>query len=125
MGRFLLVCLGGAVGTGARFLISMGAVRTFGTGFPVGTLVVNLLGCFVMGLLMQVVVQTTALSPTVQLTLTTGFLGGLTTYSSFNQELTNLFRTGAWGLGLLYFVVTLIGCLGLGILGAWVARSFV
>ncbi|HET9315661.1 MAG TPA: CrcB family protein, partial [Vicinamibacteria bacterium] len=86
MGRFLLVCLGGAVGTGARYLVSMAALRLLGAGFPYGTLTVNVLGSFLLGAIMHVGVTTTLLSPTARLVLATGVMGGFTTYSSFNYE---------------------------------------
>jgi CrcB protein len=121
--RFLLVCLGGAVGSGARFVVALGAARVLPAGFPFGTLLVNLVGCFGMGALMQLALSAVPLSPMVQSTLVAGFLGGFTTYSSFNQELTHLFLGGSWGRGFVYLLVTLVGCLGLGALGASAARA--
>jgi CrcB protein len=121
----LLVCLGGALGSGARFLLSVGAARVLGTAFPFGTWLVNLIGCFAMGLVMQIATSAAPLSPLFQTALTAGVLGGFTTYSSFNQEVTTLFKGGAWGLGAAYVLATLVGCLGLGALGAWVGRALV
>ena len=86
MTRFLWICVGGAAGTGARYLLSGWALATLGASFPWGTLAVNVLGSFLLGLLMQVGITTSLLSPTLRLALTTGVMGGFTTYSTFNYE---------------------------------------
>ena len=122
MGRFLLVCLGGALGTGARYLIGGWAFRTFGMGFPVGTLAVNLIGSLLIMFVMHVGFDKGALSPDVRMVLTSGVLGGFTTYSSFNFETTRLLQQGAVGLGFLYVAVTLLGCLAAGMLGLYLGR---
>ena len=114
MTRFLLICLGGAVGTGARYLTSLWAVSAFGPAFPFGTLIVNLAGSFLLGFLMQL----GATSPV----LTTGVMGGFTTYSTFNYETTNYFRNGAWLLGATNVAVTLLGCLAAGLAGIALAK---
>ena len=84
MARLLWICLGGAVGTGARYLLSGWLLRWLGPAFPYGTLAVNVLGSFLMGVLMHLALSTGSFSPTLRLTLTTGVLGGFTTYSTFN-----------------------------------------
>ncbi len=84
MERFLWICLAGAVGTGARYLTQVWATKTLGLTFPWGTLIVNLVGSFLLALLMQVALTSDRISPTLRLVLATGFLGGFTTYSSFN-----------------------------------------
>jgi CrcB protein len=112
--RFLLICLGGAVGTGARYLTALWAASAFGPAFPFGTLIVNLAGSFLLGFLMQL----GATSPA----LTTGVMGGFTTYSTFNYETTNYFREGAWLLGATNIAATLIGCLVAGLAGIALAR---
>ena len=87
MRNLLLVCLGGALGSGARYLISILALRFIPTSLPVGTLAVNLLGCFLISAILAVSAEASALSPATRLFLTTGIMGGLTTYSAFNHEL--------------------------------------
>jgi len=121
MERFLFVFLGGGLGSALRYGVGLWCTRAFGEGFPVATLLVNCAGCFLMGLLMQFAVAGT-LSPSVRVPLTVGFLGGLTTYSSFNFETTNLFEGGARSSALLYLVATLLGCALAGGLGAWLGR---
>jgi fluoride exporter len=120
--RFLLVCLGGAAGTGARYLVGVGAGRWLGSGFPWGTLIVNLAGSFLIGAVMELGVRFGAIPPELRIVLTTGVMGGFTTYSSFNYELLGHFQRGAWAQGSLYFAATVAGCLLAGILGLAAAR---
>jgi fluoride exporter len=123
MTRFLLVGLAGAVGTWARYLVGLGAMRVLGAGFPYGTLIVNLVGCFLIGAVVQTALTTTFVSPTMNLTLTTGFLGGLTTYSSFNLQTTQLLQSRAWSAAVTNFGATVVGCFVAGLLGILVARK--
>jgi len=120
--RFLWICFAGALGTGTRYLLGLWAARTFGTGFPYGTLIVNLTGCFLIAAIMHVSLSTALVSPTLRLSLTTGFMGGLTTYSSFNYETTRFLQERAWATGMLNFAVTTVGCFVAGLLGFVVAR---
>jgi CrcB protein len=122
MERLAWVCLGSALGGGARYLISLAALRAFGAGFPVGTLAVNLLGSFLIGLVMHVGLTTSLISPTARLFLTTGVLGGLTTYSTFNYETLALGADSEWWLAAVNVGVTVVACLGAGLLGVAVGR---
>ena len=122
MFRFFLVCLGGAVGSGARYLVSLGAAAAFGIGFPYGTLIVNVAGSFAIAFLMHLSMAGDALSPEWRLLLTTGVLGGFTTYSTFNYETLGYFQRGAWGIAALNVAWTLFGCLAAGLAGFAVAR---
>jgi len=124
MSRFLLICLGGAAGTGARYLISLWSAAAFGTSFP-GTLLVNVAGSFFLAFVMQLAGTTAALSEDLRLALTVGVMGGFTTYSTFNQETTLMLRAGAWTTGSLYVVATLLLCLLAGLAGAVLARAMV
>jgi fluoride exporter len=111
MERFLWICLGGAVGTGARHLMSGGVLRLLGSSFPYGTLAVNVLGSFLLGALMQVGLASDALSPTARLALGTGVLGGFITYSTFSYETMRLLQEGAWLPALLNVAITVTLCL--------------
>ncbi len=122
MTRFLLVCLGGAAGSGARYLVGVGAGRWLGSGFPWGTLFVNLVGSFLIGAVMELGVRYGALPTEARIFLTTGVMGGFTTYSSYNFELLGYLERGAWALGGLYLAATLAGCLAFGVLGLAAAR---
>ena len=120
--RFLLVCFGGAVGSGLRYATALWAGSVLGASFPFGTLLVNLTGSFAIGFLMQVATTTELLTPDLRLMLRTGVLGGFTTYSTFNYETTEYVRQGAWAMGLLNIALTLTGCLVAGFAGLVLAR---
>ena len=122
--RLLLVCLAGAIGSGTRYLVSLGAGKLFGPVFPWGTLVVNVAGCFLIaGVAHASLVKTSGISDLLRLTLMTGFMGGLTTYSAFNLETTTLLRDGSYGLAATNLGVTVVGCFVSGMLGLAASRA--
>jgi CrcB protein len=125
LSRFFLVCLGGAIGTGVRYLIAIGAPRVLGTSFPYATLTVNALGSFLLGAIMHLGLATNLLSPTLRLVLATGVMGGFTTYSTFNYETLEYLREGATALAALNVAATLLLCLLAGALGLAAARWLV
>lgn len=119
--RFLLVCLGGALGTGLRYLVSLTAIRLLGPEFPFGTLLVNLVGSFAIGFVQQLGVA--ALVPeTLRIFLVVGVAGGLTTYSAFSYETVRLLEVGAWGRAWANVVLTTGASLALCLLGFAAAR---
>ena len=122
MFRFLLICLGGAVGTGARYLIAIGAPRLLGTSFPYATLIVNVAGSFLLGAVMHVGLTTALMTPGLRVVLATGVMGGFTTYSTFNYETIEYLREGAFGIAALNMAATLLLCLLAGALGLAAAR---
>lgn len=124
MERLIWVCLAGAAGTGVRYLIALWTVQRLGTSFPYGTLIVNLAGCFAIATVMPVAL-TLAWSPTLRSAITIGFIGGLTTYSSFNYETTQLLEGGATGAAVLYAAFTVIGAFAAGWLGMLCGRELV
>jgi len=122
--RFLLVCLAGAAGTGTRYLVSLGAGKLFGAAFPYGTLIVNLAGCFLIAAIVHAsLVKTSGVSDLTRLVLTTGFMGGLTTYSSFNLETTTLLRDCSYRLAATNLGLTVGGCFVAGMLGLAASRG--
>jgi len=121
--RLLLVCLGSALGGGARYLVSQGALKLLGSGFPYGTLIVNVTGCFLIGLIMHVGLTTSAISPAARLFLTTGVMGGLTTYSTFNYETLGFLMDSEWRAGLANFFATVLLCCGAGLAGLAAGRA--
>jgi CrcB protein len=86
---------------------------------------VNALGSFLIGLLMHVGLETTLISPTARLFLTTGVMGGLTTYSTFNYETLQLASEGDWHLAATNVAATVVVCLAAGVLGLSAGRAFV
>ena len=96
----LQVALGGAIGSALRYLTGVASLRAFGPGFPWGTVIVNILGSFVMGALVVILAQTDAarLVPF----LMTGILGGFTTFSAFSLDAATLFERGQAGLAAAY-----------------------
>jgi CrcB protein len=123
MERFLWICLGGAAGTGARYLVGVWAAQRLGSAFPFGTLIVNLVGCFAIAFVVHAA-TTLSWSPAVRSAITVGFIGGLTTYSSFNYETTALIERGALGAAAVNAVATIGGAFAAGWLGLIVARLF-
>lgn len=106
MQRLLLIGLAGFVGTIARYWLSGWTARRFGETFPVGTLVVNLLGCFFAGLLAYLLFERFLVSQTTRTVLLIGLLGGFTTFSSFGLQSFNQLRDGEVGLALLNIFVS-------------------
>lgn len=120
--RLLLVCAGGALGSGARYLVSTWAARALGAEFPRGTLIVNVSGSFLLAVLMGLAGTREAISPEARLFLGAGVLGGFTTYSSFNYETLALLERGV-PHAVVNVALTLLGCLGAGALGLVAARA--
>ncbi len=92
--QILIVLAGGGCGAVARYMVSTILASRFGTQFPYGTLVVNVVGCFIMGFFMILTTERFLVSPYWRLLVTVGFLGGLTTFSSFGFETMQLLRDG-------------------------------
>jgi len=84
--KIALVMIGGSIGALSRYGISLLSVRLFGTGFPWGTLIVNLGGCFLIGISFALADRTHLMNPSVRLFFVTGFLGALTTFSTYGYE---------------------------------------
>ena len=92
--NLLIIALGGALGAVSRFLLGNGVSRALGSALPYGTFVINIVGCFAMGLLMTIIVDREMLPATWRLFLCVGFLGGFTTFSSFGYEALMLLTEG-------------------------------
>jgi fluoride exporter len=125
MSRFLLVSLGGALGSGARYLVSNWTHAWLGTGFPWGTLAVNVVGSFLICAIMHLGAVADVIPPNLRLFLTTGIMGGFTTYSAFNHETYAYAQRGAYALAALNVGLTLALGFGAGIAGDLVARMLV
>jgi fluoride exporter len=123
--RLLAVCAGSALGGGARYLAAVAAAHWLGAGFPVATLGVNLLGSFLIGVAMPVLLASSVVSAEARLFATTGVLGGFTTYSTFSYETLELARGGELGLAALNVAATVLGGLLVGFAGLALGRALV
>ncbi|MDI9586892.1 MAG: fluoride efflux transporter CrcB [Acidobacteriota bacterium] len=121
--QVLLVFLGGGIGAACRYAVSLAAARLYGDGFPWGTLWVNLAGCFLIGLAFALGVERAVISPQVRLLFVTGFLGGLTTFSSYGIESVSLARDAQWASGLANIAANNVGGLLLVLAGLWTGRQ--
>ena len=125
MERFLLICLGGAIGTGLRYVTATLAVRWLGVDFPYGTLIVNIVGSFLIGLIQEVGLTSSLIPDTTRVFLTVGIMGGLTTYSSFSYETLRLAQLGAWTHAWLNVLLTTALCLTVCVFGIAAGRALV
>ena len=121
----MLICLGGAIGTGLRYVTAGLAARWIGADFPYGTLIVNVVGSFLIGLIQQVGTTSLLISDTTRLFLAAGIMGGLTTYSSFSYETLRLAETGAWSQAWINVLLTTAVCLSVCFLGIAAGRWIV
>ena len=110
---YLIVFLGAGIGGALRHGVNLAAVRLFGQGFPFGTLVVNVLGSFLIGLLAGYFAYRTGLSQHLRLFLTTGILGGFTTFSAFSLDAALQVERNSYALAAGY----VLGSVGLAIAG--------
>jgi len=122
MPSLLLVMLGGAVGSAARFLFGKAALGWFGPDYPWGTLGVNLIGGFLMGLLAATLARMGGSEPT-RVLLGVGVLGGFTTFSAFSLDAMNMIERGAWAMVIGYALVSVIGSIGALAAGLAMARA--
>jgi CrcB protein len=99
---YLVVFIGAGIGGALRHGVNLGATRLFGLGFPYGTFIVNVLGSFAMGLFAGYFAFRPGISQHMRLFLTTGLLGGFTTFSTFSLDAALLIERHAWGLALGY-----------------------
>ncbi|MGV1752761.1 fluoride efflux transporter CrcB [Agrobacterium sp. CG674] len=106
--NIFLVALGGALGSVARYLVSVWSVRLAGPNFPWGTLTVNVVGAFLIGLMVETIARRFDASAEMRLFLVTGILGGFTTWSSFTLDAVSLFERGDLGLSALYLGCSLV-----------------
>ncbi len=88
----IIVTIGGGLGSAARYLVSTWAAARFGAGFPYGTLIVNIVGCFIIGAFVTMTTERLIISPYWRLFVTVGIVGGFTTFSSFSYETIHLLQ---------------------------------
>lgn len=98
----LMAAMGGAIGAAGRYLVGVGAIRLLGTGFPWGTLIVNVVGSLIMGMMIEAFALRYSVSNEVRAFLATGILGGFTTFSAFSLDMATLIERKAQGLTVIY-----------------------
>ena len=119
MQRLLLIGLAGLLGTLGRYGLSGIVARRFGETFPTGTLVVNVVGCFLAGFLFHFMYERFLINEVVRTAIMIGFLGGFTTFSSFGLQTFTLLRDGELGLATLNVLASNIA----GVLTVWAGYS--
>ena len=116
MFRNILVIIGGGIGAFFRYLLSGWIYKVLGTDFPYGTLAVNVIGCFVIGLFLTMAEDRFLISPSFRIFFAVGVLGGFTTFSTFSFETVGLLKDGAIAIGLLNVGVSIV----VGLTATWV-----
>lgn len=124
MQNLLLVMIGGSLGAGLRHFVNGAAFRLAGSGFPVGTMAINIAGSFAMGVLVAMLARRAGDTNAVRLFLATGVLGGFTTFSAFSLDFATLWERGASGQAFAYIAASVLGSLAAIFAGLWLVRSF-
>ena len=120
--RYFLIVLGGGTGALARYVAASAIMRRAGGKFPLGTLAINVTGSFLIGFLMTLLTERFKLDPNWRLLLVIGFLGGYTTFSSFEWETYSAVRAGAFWIGILNVASSVILGYAAVALGSMLAR---
>lgn len=123
MNQLLAVALGGALGSSARYLFSAQMLRLYGPNFPWGTLGVNLIGCFIMGVLAESFALRFNVSGEMRSFLMTGLLGGFTTFSAFSLDAGNMIERHDYTLAGLYIAASVIGSIVALFFGLYAVRT--
>ena len=123
MRLLFMIGAGGFIGTVARYLFQQGISKLFPVLFPLGTLAINLTGCFLIGVIYALTERWNILTPEWRIFLTTGFCGGFTTFSTFNYETYNMIRDDQYLYVSLYVGISIIACLALTFFGIFLIRS--
>jgi CrcB protein len=122
MQKLLYVGIGGFIGSCLRYLISLHSPKLFGTQLPYGTLIVNVVGGILIGFIIDFSIKSGIISPNLRLFLTTGIMGGFTTFSTFSYETINLLNEGSYLLGTLNIGLNLFLSLGGVVLGKFIVQ---
>jgi CrcB protein len=119
--NIIIVGIGGFIGTILRYLLTFYVHKATDSIFPIGTLIVNLLGCFIIGIVIGLFEKGSLVSPEFRLFLTVGFCGGLTTFSTFSSDIVNLLSD----LEIFYFTIYLALSVILGVLLSFAGKNLV
>ena len=123
-GLLLAIAIGGALGSLARHYVSTGVYHVTGPAFPYGILAVNVIGGLVMGIVVELGALKLNYSPEMRAFLTTGILGGFTTFSAFSLDTALLIERGDWLGSAAYIVASVVLSVGALFAGLWLVRAF-
>ncbi len=115
MQKYLLIAVGGALGSIARYWVGSTVAGRLGTKFPYGTFVINLTACVIIGFSLTLLARRTALNPAWRFLVPIGFVGAYSTFSTYEWETLSLLRGGAFVEASLYALVSLM----LGLIATW------
>jgi CrcB protein len=120
---YLSIAIAGGTGTLLRYLLGRATVNLGMTALPFGTLMVNVVGCFLMGYLSLTIIEKWQFSKEIQVVMLTGFLGGFTTFSAFSLEIMAFFESGYELKAALYLILTITACITMCMLGLLLAKQ--
>lgn len=123
--HYLVIALGGALGAVSRAFLSGYFTKLLGTSFPFATLAINFMGSFLMGVCAVIILDYLKMTGYWRELIMVGFLGALTTFSTFSLEGLNLLHAGQWLAAAIYFLVSVIGCVFACFIGWYMAKLFV
>lgn len=115
--KIIYVGIGGFIGAAIRYIVTVQSAKIINSNMPLGTLIVNVVGGFLIGVIMELSMSTDLISPNLKLFLTTGIMGGLTTFSTFSYETINLIYDGRYLLGISNVLLNVFLSLGGVVLG--------
>ena len=122
--KVIIVGFGGFFGSIFRYLIYLLSNNLIGYSFPFGTILVNVLGCFLIGLIYQIFSDTISLSDNLKLFMTIGFLGGFTTFSAFSLDVFLLYQSNSKLAAIIYIFITLVLSLLAMLGGMWIFKVY-
>lgn len=123
MKHLFLVMLGGGIGAGMRHLVGMASLKLFGFGFPYGTLTVNVVGSFAMGLFISWLAARSSGDEAIRYLVATGFLGGFTTFSAFSLDAVAMWERGQISLAIGYMAMSVSASILALLAGLWLIRT--
>ncbi len=122
--NMIAIMIGGAMGAAMRYLVSNGIYSLLGREFPYGTLFVNVLGSFLMGLLTVLLIEKGNIDPLIKAAILVGFLGAFTTFSTFSIDTLALINKGALSYAFLNMIASVIICVSAVWFGIFIAKQF-
>jgi len=122
MQKLFFVGIGGFIGACLRYIVTINSAKVFGPHFPYGTLIVNVTGGIIIGIIMEVSVTSHLISENMKLFLATGIMGGLTTFSTFSYETVSFFNCGSYMLAMINVVLNLFLSFSGVVFGKYIAQ---